>query len=100
VRATGSVGGRSVTVASARKSVAGAGRVAVSLVLSKAARAQLAARGRLAVTVTVSHSKLALPRSVTIRLTHTKTKKANAKQAVVGGSGARRSVLSRDRGRS
>jgi hypothetical protein len=86
-RAVGSVGGRSVTVASVRKSVAGAGRVSVSLVLSKRARVQLAARGRLAVAVTVGHSKVALPRSVTLRLTHTKTKKT-------------KSVLSRDRGRS
>jgi hypothetical protein len=97
VRATGSVGGRSVTVAAARKGVAGAGRVAVLLVLSKAARAQLAARGRLAVTVTVSHSKVALPRSVTLRLTHTKGK---TKKARAGESGARRSVISHDRSRS
>jgi hypothetical protein len=99
VRATGSVGRRSVTVASARKSVAEAGGVAVSLVLSKAARVQLAARGRFAVTVTVSHSKVALPRLVTLRLTHTKTEARKAK-AKTGGPGARRSVISRDRGRS
>jgi hypothetical protein len=75
--------------------VAGAGKVVVSLALSKRARAQLAARGRLVVKVTVSHSKVALDRSMTLRLTHTKTK---AKRSA-GGVVARRAVIS-DRGRS
>jgi hypothetical protein len=97
VRASASVGGRTVTVASARRSVAGAGKVVVSLVLSEKARAQLAARGRLVVKVTVSHSKVALDRSLTLRLTHTKTK-AKAKRSA-GGAHARRTVIS-DRGRS
>lgn len=95
VRASASIGGRAVTVGSARRSVVGAGRLVVSLVLSRKARAQLAARGRLAIKVTVSHSKVALDRSVTLRLTHAKTR-AKAKAS----AGGRRSVVRGDREQS
>ena len=97
-RAVASVGGRSLTVGSARRSVVGAGRVSLVLVLSKRARAQLAARGRLAVKVSVSHSKVALDRSVTLRLTHAKAK-SSAKRSS-GGSGAGRTVTGGARGQS
>ena len=46
----------------------------MTLTLSKKARARLASRGRLSVRLVVSHSKVALSRSVTLRLTHAKTK--------------------------
>ena len=97
-RAVASVGGRSMTVGSARRTVAGAGRVSLVLALSKRARAQLAARGRLAVKVSLSHSKVALDRSVTLRLTHAKAK-SKARNSV-GGPRAGGSVRSDDRGQS
>ncbi len=91
--ASATIGGRSATIASARRTMTAPGRVAVSLTLSKKARAQLAAKGKLTVKVTVAHSKVALDRSVTLRLTH-----AKAKQKRASGSRARRAVLSDDRG--
>jgi hypothetical protein len=98
VQASTSVGGRSVTVGSARRTVAGPGRVSVSLVLSKKAREQLAARGKLSVRVSASHSKVALDRSVTLRLVHAKTNTTAKRRA--GGSRASRSVGRGDEGRS
>jgi hypothetical protein len=81
-RATTTVAGRSVGVGSGRRTLAGAGRVAVALTLSKKARTQLASRGRLTVKVAVSHSKVALDRSVTLKLVHAKAKaKRSVKQA-------------------
>jgi hypothetical protein len=80
-RATTTIAGRSVAVGSGRGALTGAGRVAVALTLSKKARAQLALRGRLTVKVAVSHSKVALDRSVTLKLVHAKAKaKRSVKQ--------------------
>jgi Tol biopolymer transport system component len=74
VAATATIGGRSSTVASGRQAISGPGSVRIALTLSKKARRQLAVRGRLAVRLTVSHSKVALARSVTLRLAHAKAK--------------------------
>lgn len=74
VRATAPVGGRSVAVAAGRGSLSGPGKVTVPVRLSKKARAQLADRGRLTVKVAVHHSRVALDRSVTLRLVSTKAK--------------------------
>jgi hypothetical protein len=87
-------GGRSVVVASARRAVAAPGRATVSLTLSKRARAQLAARGKLTVKIAVSHSKVALDRSVTLKLVHAKAKKrslthTSAQRTVVSVNGSR-----------
>jgi hypothetical protein len=87
-RATTTMGGRSVTVGSARRALTVPGRVAVALTLSKKARAQLASRGRLAVRVAVSHSKVALDRSVTLRLVGSKAKRP-AKRSVARDGGGR-----------
>jgi hypothetical protein len=87
-RATATIGGRSVMVGTARRTLTGAGRVTVVLRLSRKARSQLALRGRLSVKVAVSHSRVALERSVTLRLVHTKTQakaKRSAKRASVLG---------------
>ena len=69
------------------------GKATLSVALSRKARAQLASRGRLATKVTVAHSKVALDRTVTLKLTHTKRKSTSA-------SHARRAVASGARGRS
>jgi hypothetical protein len=74
------IGGRSVTVGSARRTMTKPGSVVLTLKLSRKARAQLAARGRLTVRVSVSHSKAPRARSVTLKLT-----RARAKQSSVGG---------------
>jgi hypothetical protein len=90
-RATAAIGGRSVAVGSGRRTLASAGKVAVTLMLSKKARAQLAARGRLTVKVAVSHSKVALDRSVTLRLVRpkAKAKAGRAHRSVVRVGGGR-----------
>jgi hypothetical protein len=80
-RATATIAGRSVAVGSGRRTLANAGTVAVALTLSRKARAQLASRGRLTVKVAVSHSVVALDRSVTLKLVHAKAK-AKAKRSV------------------
>jgi hypothetical protein len=76
VGAATTIGGRSVTAGTARKTMAVAGRVAVVLKLSKRARERLASRGRLAVRISVSHSKVALDRAVTLRLERRKVKRS------------------------
>jgi hypothetical protein len=83
-RATAALGGRSVAIGSGRRSLTVPGRTTVILTLSKRGRAQLAARGRLSVRVAVSHSKVALDRTVTLRLVHAKSKaKRSARQVQV-----------------
>jgi Tol biopolymer transport system component len=72
--ASATLGGRSATVASGRRTMVTPGTVAVALQLSKRARAQLAAKGKLTVRLVVSHSRVALSRSATLNLT--KGKKA------------------------
>ncbi len=78
-----SVTGLPGAVRSVRKSVGVAGTVKLTVVLSKKARARLAARGRLSVGLVVRHSKVALSRSMTLRLTHTKTKAKKARAGSV-----------------
>jgi hypothetical protein len=91
VKATAAIGGRAVTVGSGRRTLAAPGRVAVALSLSKRARRQLVARGRLTVRIVVSHSKVALDRSVTLRLVRTKAKARRSAQrgSAVGMGGGR-----------
>ncbi len=95
--AAATIGGRSVMVASARRTMSAPGTVAVSLTLSRRARAQLAAKGKLTVKFSVAHSRVALDHSVTLRLTHSK---ARSRRKSAGGSHARRPAVSGDRGRS
>jgi hypothetical protein len=54
--------------------LAAPGRATVVLTLSKRVRALLAVRGRLSVKLTVSHSKVALDRTLTLRLVHVRSK--------------------------
>jgi hypothetical protein len=91
VKGTATIGGRSVTVGSVRRSLSAPGRLAVSLTLSIRARRQLTARGRLTVRVEVSHSKVALDRAVTLKLTKVKAtaKSASAHRAFSGAGGGR-----------
>jgi hypothetical protein len=74
------IGGRSVTVASGRRTMTEPGSVAVTLKLSRNARSRLAVRGRLTVKVVVGHSKASRGRSVTLKLT-----RARATKSSVGG---------------
>lgn len=80
VKTSATVGRRSTTAGSARRTLTAPGKVTVTLSLSKKARSELAARGRLTVKVAVSHSKVALDRSVTLRLVRAKAK-AKARQS-------------------
>jgi hypothetical protein len=92
VAVSGSVTGVRGAVGSVRKSVGVAGTVRLTVVLSKKARDRLAARGRLSVGLVVSHSKVALSRSMTLRLTHTKAKKPKAKARSVTRSTTKQSA--------
>jgi hypothetical protein len=76
VGVSATVAGISGVVGSARKTVVVPGTVRVALSLSGKARGRLVARGRLSVRLVVRHSKVAISRSSTLKLTHTKTKKA------------------------
>jgi hypothetical protein len=96
VKATATIGGRSVAVGSVRRAMAAPGRLTVSLALSRTARRQLAARGRLTVKVSAHHSKVALDRSVTLRLARAKRKATNAKSR----ASAHRFVVGTGRGQS
>jgi hypothetical protein len=72
--ATATIGRMSAGVASARRTLLAPGTASLALKLSKRARTQLATSGKLAVKVVVSSSKVALTRSVTLKLTHVKAK--------------------------
>jgi hypothetical protein len=81
-RATVTSAGKARSVAAARQSMAAASSVQLTLTLSKSARARLAAKRRLAVKVVVSHSRFALPRSLTLNLTASgKAKKSGERSA-------------------
>jgi hypothetical protein len=99
VTVSGSVTGLTGAVATVRKTVA-VQTVRLTVVLSKKARSRLVARGRLSVRLTVSHSKVALSRSVTLRLTHTKAKKSKSKpkRGLVTGSVTSKSADATTRG--
>jgi hypothetical protein len=88
-KATAAIGGRSVAVGSGRRTLTTAGRTAVALTLSKKARAQLVSRGRLTARVAVTHSKVALDRSVTLKLVHAKTKAKRSQGSVARVGGGR-----------
>jgi hypothetical protein len=94
-RATATIGGRSVAVGSGKRTLTAPGRATVVLTLSKKARGRLAGRGRLSVKVSVSHSKVALDRSVTLKLVHARSKakrsfrSVQVQRAVAGVGGGR-----------
>jgi hypothetical protein len=86
VTVSGSVTGLTGAITPIRKTAATAGTVQLTVSLSKKARARLATRGRLSMRLTVSHSKVALSRTITLALAHTKAKKSKAKAGSVTGS--------------
>ena len=92
-RATATIGGRAVSAGSGRRVLAAAGKATVTLTLTTKARRQLAARGKLTVRISVSHSKVALDRSVTLRLARAKAKRpasrAHAQRAAADGGEGR-----------
>jgi hypothetical protein len=77
---TATIGGRSITVALARRNLTMPGMTTMSLTLSKRARTQLATRRMLTVRVAISHSKIALDRSVTLTVVRPSAK-GSAKRA-------------------
>jgi hypothetical protein len=89
-RVTTTIDGRSSNGAAVRETMAEAGSAQLTLRLSKKARARLSAKRRLSVRVVISHSKFALPRSESLRLSL--AAKAN-KKARTGSSVARDSVV-------
>ena len=68
-RVTTTIGGKPSNGAAARDTMTQAGSVQLTLRLSQKARARLVSKRRLSVRVVVSHSKFALSRSVTLKLT-------------------------------
>jgi hypothetical protein len=72
---SGSATGLPGAITTTRKTVTAASTTRLTVALTKKARARLTARGRLSVRLVVSHSKVALSRSTTLALTHTKTKR-------------------------
>jgi Tol biopolymer transport system component len=94
--ATMTSAGRSVGVGSARRVMATPGMVTLTVVLSNNARARLAAMSRLIVKVVVSDSKVALPRSVVLMLTHTRAR-SKAKTTAADDLSSRR-VVGRSKG--
>ncbi len=90
--ATATIGGKPSTVASARRNLTAPGTATLSLTLSKRARTQLAARRRLIVKVAVSHSKIALDRSMTLSLVRPRAKtsaKSSSDHQAVDAAGVR-----------
>jgi Tol biopolymer transport system component len=67
-RVTTTIGGKPSNGAMARERMVTAGSVQLALTLSRKARARLVSERRLSVRVVVSHSKVALVRSVSVRL--------------------------------
>jgi hypothetical protein len=77
-KGTTTSGGQTTTVGTARKTLATSGKATLPLRLTGKARAWLTSHGRLVVKVVISHSKVALDRSVTLTLTHVKIKRKPA----------------------
>jgi hypothetical protein len=98
VTVSGSVTGLPGAVTTVRKTVGVAETVRLTVILSKKARARLAARGRLSVGLVVSHSRVALSRPVTLRLTHTKSKAKKAGAGSVTGSPTKQTADVAERG--
>jgi hypothetical protein len=90
-RVTTTIGGKPSRGAVARETMAQAGSVQLTLRLSKKARARLVAKRQLSIRVVVSHSKVALSRSATLRLSLAAkaTKKAAERSSVGRGSDGR-----------
>jgi hypothetical protein len=82
-KATATIGQRSSTVGSAKRSVPKAGTVSLSLTLSQKARAELKRKRKLAVKVLVGQDNVAIARTVSLKLTQPKAakKKANGKSS-------------------
>jgi hypothetical protein len=86
-RVTTTIGGKPSNGATARQTLVQAGSVQLTLRLSQKARARLVSKRRLSVKVFVNHSKFALSRSATLKLTlAAKAKKAVKRSSVGRGS--------------
>ena len=83
-RVTTTIGGKPSNGAAVRETMAQAGSVQLTLRLSKKARARLVSKRRLSVKIVVNHSKSALPRSATLKLTLAAKAKKAVKRSSVG----------------
>jgi hypothetical protein len=85
--ATATIAKRPGTVGTAKRNVPKASAVSLALTLSKKARAQLRNTGKLTVTILVRQDNGAVPRTVSLKLTRTKTarKAKTSRHAVVKG---------------
>ncbi len=80
VQATATIAKRSTTVGSAKRTVAKAGTVSLSLTLSKRARAELKSTRKLTVKVLVRQDSVAIARTVSLKLTQPKAAKKKTKK--------------------
>jgi hypothetical protein len=78
-KATATIAKRPGTVGSAKRTVAKAGTVSLSLTLSKRARAELKSKRKLTVKVLVGQDNVAIARTVSLKLTQPKAAKKKAK---------------------
>jgi hypothetical protein len=83
-RATTTINGKQSNGAAAQETMAQAGSVQLTVGLSKKARARLVAKRRLSVRIVVSHSRFALARSATLKLTLAAKAKKVAQGSSVG----------------
>jgi hypothetical protein len=90
-RVTTTIAGKPSNGALARETMTSAGSVQLTLRLSKKARARLVSMRRLSVRIVVGHSKFALARSATLKLTLA----AKAKKKAAKGSSAGRGSVSK-----
>jgi hypothetical protein len=79
-QATSTIAKRSSTIGSAKRIVAKAGTVALSLMLSKRARAELKSTRKLTVKVLIRQDNVAIARTVSLKLTQPKPAKQKAKK--------------------
>ena len=83
-RVTTTIAGKPSNGAVVRETMTSAGSVQLTLGLSTRARARLVSKRRLSVQIVVTHSKFALPRSATLKLTLAAKTKNTVKGSLVG----------------
>ncbi|MET0601346.1 MAG: hypothetical protein ABW167_05095, partial [Baekduia sp.] len=88
-RVTTTISGKPSNGAIARQTMTQAGSVQLTLRLSQKARARLASKHRLTAKIIVTHSKSALPRSATLKLTLTAKAERKAAKRSSAGRGAK-----------
>ncbi len=67
--------GKTTTIATTHRTLTGSATATLALTLSHRARTQLATHKKLTITITVKHTKIALSKTTTLKLTHTTKKR-------------------------